>query len=68
MMNVIYYKLLIAHKRYEYGVLNKGMAAMFVSPTKPPGIELYSYANVFFSVWLKNMFIDHASENTLYWS
>ena len=28
--------------------LNKGMAAMLVSPTKPPSIELYSYANVFF--------------------
>ena len=29
--------------------LNKGTAAMLVSPTNPPGIELYSYANVFFS-------------------
>ena len=28
--------------------LNKGMAAMLVSPINPPGIELYSYANVFF--------------------
>ena len=30
------------------------MAAMLVSLTNPPGIELYSYANV-----LKNMLIDH---------
>ena len=28
--------------------LNKGMAAMLVSPTNPLGIELYSYANAFF--------------------
>jgi len=28
--------------------LNKGTAAMLVSPTNPLGIELYSYANVFF--------------------
>ena len=28
--------------------LNKGMAAMFVSPTNSLGIELYSYANVSF--------------------
>ena len=28
--------------------LNKGTAAMLVSPTNPPGIELYSYASVFF--------------------
>ena len=28
--------------------LNKGTAAMLVSPTNPPGIELYSYANIFF--------------------
>ena len=27
--------------------LNKGTAAMLMFPTKPPGIELYSYANVF---------------------
>ena len=40
--------------------LNKGTAAMLVSPTNPLGIELYSYASVF----LKNMFIDHVSENT----
>ena len=30
------------------GALNKGMAAMLVSPTNPLGIELYSYASVFF--------------------
>ena len=28
--------------------LNKGTAAMLVSPTNPLGIELYSYASVFF--------------------
>ena len=28
--------------------LNKGTVAMLVSPTNPPGTELYSYANVFF--------------------
>ena len=28
--------------------LNKGMAAMSVSPTNPLGIQLHSYANVFF--------------------
>ena len=28
--------------------LNIGTAAMLVSPTNPLGIELYSYANVFF--------------------
>ena len=28
--------------------LNKGTAAMLVSQSNPPGIELYSYANVFF--------------------
>ena len=27
--------------------LNKGTAAMLVSPINPPGIELYSCANVF---------------------
>ena len=28
--------------------LNNGTAAMLVSPTNPPGIELYYHANVFF--------------------
>ena len=28
--------------------LNKGTAAMLLSQINPPGIELYSYANVFF--------------------
>jgi len=28
--------------------LNKGTAAMLLSPINPPGIELYSYANVIF--------------------
>ena len=50
--------------------LNKetAAAAILVCPINPPGIELYSYANVFlfpFFFLLKNMFIDHVSENTL---
>ena len=28
--------------------LNKGIVAMLVSPANPLGIELYSYANIFF--------------------
>ena len=28
--------------------LNNGTAAILVSPTNPPGIELYYHANVFF--------------------
>ena len=28
--------------------LNKGTVAMLVSPNYPPGIELYSYADIFF--------------------
>ena len=28
--------------------LDNGIAAMLVSPTSPPGIDLYSYVNVFF--------------------
>ena len=42
--------------------LNKGAAAMFVSPTNPLGIEVYSYAKLAF------VFVDkyaHVSENTL---
>ena len=35
---------------------------MLLSPTNPPGIELYSFVNVFFSwFWLKNMLIHHVS-------
>ena len=37
--------------------LNKGTAAMLVSPTNPLGIELYSSADILF--WLKNMLICH---------
>ena len=44
--------------------VNKGTAAMLVSTTNLPGIELYSNANVFFVLVEKNMLIDHASENT----
>ena len=45
--------------------LSKGMAAMLVSPTNLPGIELCSYANVFFCFWLKNTVVDHVCKNTL---
>ena len=38
---------------------------MLVSQSHPPGIELYSYANRFLLFWLKNMPIDHVSENTI---
>lgn len=42
-------------------------AAMCVSQTNPPGIELYPYANVFFSLtWKACSLIDHVTENTLY--
>ena len=33
--------------------LNEGTAVMLVAPTNPPGIELYSYANVFFCLGWK---------------
>ena len=45
--------------------LHKGTEAMLVPQINTPGIELYSYENVFL-FWLKSMFIDHMSENTLY--
>ena len=45
---------------------NKGMAAMMVYQTNPPGIELYFYANAFFSfgnpIWLLVTLV-----KTLYW-
>ena len=43
--------------------LNKRTTAMLVSPTNPLGITL-----CFLLFWLKNMLIDHASENTPYWT
>ena len=47
--------------------LNKETAAMLVSPTNPPGIELYYHVNVFFCFRWKNKVADHVteSENTL---
>ena len=45
--------------------LNKGKAAMLMSPSNPPGIELFYQANVFFRFGGKNKVIDHVSENTL---
>ena len=46
--------------------LNKETAAMLVSPTNPPGIELCYHANVFFCFGGKQgySFTDHVSENT----
>ena len=38
------------------------MAFMLVFPSNRPGIELCSYVLLF---WMKNMLIDHVSENTL---
>ena len=43
--------------------LNKGTAAMLVSPTNPPGIEFYYHANVFFCFGEINKVTDHVSEN-----
>ena len=43
--------------------LNKETAAMLVPRPNPPGIQLYYYANVFFLFSLKNMAVDHVSEN-----
>ena len=46
--------------------LKKGTVAMLVSPTNPPGIDLYHHANDFFILFQwKNKLTDHASENTL---
>ena len=44
--------------------LNKGTAAILVSPTNRPGIELLCKRFLLF--WLKNVLIDHVSENALY--
>ena len=41
-------------------------AAMLVSQTNPPGIELYFSVKYFLLLWLKNMLTDHVSENTLF--
>ena len=46
--------------------LNNGTVAMLVSPTNPPGIELYCHANVFFCSGGKSKVTDHVSENTLH--
>ena len=45
---------------------NKGMVAMMVYQTNPPGIELYFYANTFFCfsnpIWVAT---GHVNENAL---
>ena len=41
--------------------LKKGTGVMLVSQTNPPGIEYKR----FLLFWLKNILIDHVSENTL---
>jgi len=43
---------------------NKGTGAMMVSRTNPPAIEFCSVANVLTCFRLKNMLIDHVSQNT----
>ena len=49
-----------------YRVISRHVtAAMFVSPTNPPGIELFYHANLFLFRW-KNKVTDHVSENTPY--
>ena len=45
---------------------NKQTAAMLVSQTNPPGIDLYFYANVFLCFSLKSTEPDHLSENEGY--
>ena len=54
MLTILEYCFLLAYKVFLRDVtaailvsLNK-TAAMLVTPTSPPGIELYSYATVFF--------------------
>ena len=44
--------------------LNKGKAAMLMSPSNPLGIELF-YQAVFFRFGEKKKVTDHVSENTL---
>ena len=43
---------------------NKGTAAMLVSPINPPGIELFSYADVFFCFWSQNCIFDTEKKNS----
>ena len=43
--------------------LNKEKAAMLVPRPNPPEIQLYYYANASFFFSLKNMAVDHVSEN-----
>jgi len=45
--------------------LNKGTAAILVSPTNPSGIELFFLCIRVLLFWLKNVLIDHVSENAL---
>ena len=66
------YKVMLLYRVFSHDVtevilvsLNKGIVAMLVSQTNPPGIELYSYANVFFCFLLKHMLIDQVSGNAL---
>mgnify|MGYP006964537017 CR=1 FL=1 len=64
----------IANRMFSYEVaaamlvsLNKGMAAMLVSPINPLGNYWTIFlCNGFLLFWFKNMLIDHLSENPLY--
>ena len=44
--------------------LNKGTAAMLVSPTNPPTIEFYYHVKYILLFRWKNKVTDHVSENT----
>ena len=56
---------MFVNRRLSHGVFSRAVTtAMLVSPTHPPGIELYYYANVFFCLG-GNKVTDHVSENTL---
>ena len=44
---------------------NKGTSAMLVSPTNPSGIELYSYANVFFFLVEKHAYWSREGKHSI---
>ena len=44
---------------------SRDVTAMLVSPSNPPGIELYYHANFSFCFGGKSKVTDHVSENTL---
>lgn len=61
--NLVYYRVFSRDVTGAMLVsLNKGTVAVLVFPTNPP--EICSYATVFSFFWLRNMLINHMSENT----